>query len=136
MRRTIALLLLAMTAWLLWSVADRGADGVGGTFALRVDGPDGVLHVGNVPVQEATPFSVLATAAERAGFDVIHQGAGASLFVTSIGGHANHGAGGWCFLVGANGDWTAPHVGAGAYTLLPGQAVWWRYEAGGCPDGA
>ncbi len=102
-----------------------------GTFPVEVIGPDGRILATNVTLEDATAYLVLRDALEAAGIEHEAQGAGESLLVTSIAGHDNAGAGGWCFDVWDQG-WHRPALGAGVFGLHPGQATRWVYESDGC----
>ncbi len=102
-----------------------------GSFPVEVIGPDGLHLSANVSMADATVYRVLVAALEAEGVSYTVEGTGESIFVTAIAGHANRGAGGWCFDVWVDG-WTRPALGAGAYGLADGQASRWVYESAGC----
>ncbi len=125
------LALIAAVALVFVLLAQDGPAAHTGSFPVEVIGPEGQILARNVTVVDGTVYRVLAAALALEGLPHTAEGAGESLFVTSIAGHANSGAGGWCFDV-FDGEWIRPALGAGAYGLQPGQATRWVYEGDGC----
>ncbi len=125
------LALVAMVGVTYWLIGDA-PDGGSGTFHVVVIGPAGEIYNGTVEATDATAFSVLLAASDAGGFLVEYQGQGSSVFVTSIDGHANQGAGGWCYGVDSGAGWQRPLESAGAHALQDGSRLRWLYEPDGC----
>ncbi len=112
---------------------------LGGTFHVIVEGPDGATWIdGDFTVSEASPYTVLAEAAHRTGYAVVHDGSAGScyLYVRSIGGAGASGASGWVYEVThANGTAQHPDVSADCYPLAYGDVVRWHWTETGVPEG-
>jgi hypothetical protein len=126
------LLALGAIATAVWV---DGPEASSGTFAVRVDGPDGLIWNGTVHADEATAYTVLLEAGRQGGFAVVASGTGDMVFVEAIAGYHYQGAGGWCYAVWTDDAWVHPVLGANGWGLSDGDAVWWHYEDAGCPAG-
>lgn len=134
-----ALLLVALlgagTAALLGSVDETADGGAGGAYPARITGPDGDLWNGTVELVAGAATAHDALLAAGLAVDV-EEHAGyrpCGTYVTAVGGHAEGGGpggrGGWVYEVLRDGAWQRPTVGACAFPLQSGDAVWWRYVA-------
>lgn len=125
-----ALLAVAMTALLVpFPAAPEAGPAV---VQVRIDGPDAVVWSGLVTADPGTAYGALLAAGRTGGFEVQATGHGSTTYVTSIAGHGESGAGGWCLQVDEGSGWQdSPRSGA-VYVLRSGWAVRWYWADAGC----